>query len=58
MQAFGRGVRLACKGEVELRDTSQMVRRFQSCRGMFVSLTPEIESLRLRLGNVETVQSW
>ena len=65
MQVSDRGAQLVSKGEVEPRDTREkaarslkMVRRSQSCRGIFVSLEPGIESVMRRWNSVETVGSW
>ena len=61
----GRGVQLVCKDEVEPRDTREMAarnlrmsQRSQSCRLITASLELRIESMRLSLKNVETVQMW
>ena len=54
VQGRGRAERHHGEGRKELED----VRRSQSCRGIIVSLEPGIESTRLRLHNVETVQFW
>ena len=65
MQVFGHGVQPVLKGEVEPRETRhkaamnlKMVQRSQSCRGITASLGSGIETTRLRLNNVETVQFW
>ena len=58
-------MRPASKVEGEPRGTRQTdarnlrtAQRSQSCRGIMVSLGPEILSMMLRLNHVETVRSW
>ena len=54
-------MQLVSKGVVEQRDTMgkaaknlTRVRRSQSCRGLIVSLEPDIESVQRRCNSVET----